>query len=43
MGFRHPIDPVLVVFMAYGAIALREQKLRLSEQLNNLPHSERIS
>jgi 4-amino-4-deoxy-L-arabinose transferase-like glycosyltransferase len=43
MGFRHPIDPVLVVLMAYGAIAIREQKFRLSEQLNNLPHSERIS
>jgi len=41
--FRHPIDPVIVVFMAYGAIAFRGQKFRLSEQPNNLLSSGRIS
>jgi hypothetical protein len=41
--FRHPIDSVIVVFMAHGAIALCGQKLRLSEQSNNLPLPGRIS
>jgi 4-amino-4-deoxy-L-arabinose transferase-like glycosyltransferase len=41
--FRHPIDPVVVVFMAYGAMAFRGQNLRLSAQRNNLPHSGGIS
>ena len=43
MGFRHPIDPVLVVFTAYGVITLRERKLRLPAQSSNLPSIERIS
>jgi hypothetical protein len=41
--FRHPIDPVVVVFMAYGAIAFRGRKLRLSERLSNVSYSGRIS
>jgi 4-amino-4-deoxy-L-arabinose transferase-like glycosyltransferase len=41
--FRHPIDPVVVVFMAYGAIAFRRRKLRLSERLSELSYSGRIS
>jgi 4-amino-4-deoxy-L-arabinose transferase-like glycosyltransferase len=43
MGFRHPIDPVIVVFMAYGAIAFRGQKFRLAARQDNLPCSGRIS
>jgi hypothetical protein len=41
--YRHPIDPVVVVFMAYGAIAFRGRKLKLSAQQNNLPLSGRTS
>ena len=41
--FRHPIDPGIVVFMAYGAIAFREQKLKLSAQPDNLSHIRGIS
>jgi 4-amino-4-deoxy-L-arabinose transferase-like glycosyltransferase len=41
--YRHPIDPVVVVFMAYGAIAFRGQKLESSAQQNNLPHAGRTS
>jgi 4-amino-4-deoxy-L-arabinose transferase-like glycosyltransferase len=41
--FRHPIDPIIVVFMAYGAITFRGQKFRLSAQQDNLPHPGRIS
>ncbi len=41
--FRHPIDPIVVVFLAYAVISLRDQKFRLSAKLNNLQHSERIS
>jgi 4-amino-4-deoxy-L-arabinose transferase-like glycosyltransferase len=41
--YRHPIDPVVVVFMAYGAIAFRGRKLKSAAQQDNLPHSGRIS
>jgi 4-amino-4-deoxy-L-arabinose transferase-like glycosyltransferase len=29
MGFRHPIDPVVVILMVYGVISLRMQKARM--------------
>ena len=41
--FRHPIDPGIVVFMAYGAIAFREQKFKLSAQPDDLSHIRGIS
>ena len=37
--YRHPIDPEVVVYMAYGAMALRGWKLKWPTQPNNLPHS----
>jgi 4-amino-4-deoxy-L-arabinose transferase-like glycosyltransferase len=30
MGFRHPIDPVVVIFAAYGAASLRRQRAEMS-------------
>ena len=35
--YRHPIDPIVVVFMAYGALALRGRKFRLSARQDNVP------
>jgi hypothetical protein len=30
MRYRHPIDPVLVVFVAYGIVAFRGRKLKVA-------------
>jgi 4-amino-4-deoxy-L-arabinose transferase-like glycosyltransferase len=30
MGFRHPIDPVVVIFASYGAASLRRQRAEMS-------------
>lgn len=37
MRYRHPIDPVVVVFMAYGAVALRGRKPNPSARNDNPP------
>ena len=37
--FRHPIDPVVVIFVVYGAISFRRQKGESPERIHP-PHSE---
>ena len=34
--FRHPIDPLVVIFVAYGAISFRWQESRMSWGRHNL-------
>ena len=37
MGFRHPIDPVLVIFMAYAIVSIGAGKQQQNPQLHPVP------
>ena len=37
MGFRHPIDPVLVIFMAYAIVSIGAGKQQQNPELHSVP------
>jgi hypothetical protein len=37
MGFRHPIDPVLVIFMAYAIVSIGAGKQQQNPELHPVP------
>jgi hypothetical protein len=36
MGFRHPIDPVLAIFMAYAIISIGAGKQQQNPELHSI-------